>query len=210
MQQQLEKITIDGSEKATQTIIWLHGYGADGYDFVSLIPSLRLAPSTRVILPSAPLRPVQINGNRPIRAWYDIGDLRLDWEDVAGIERSASQLQALGAEELAAGRRLLYVGFSQGGVLALWLGTRTPCNGAIGLSTYLADADHTPPPSDERPLLLMHGHDDKVIPLERGQQARERLQALGYQPRWLSYDMGHQVCPRQVGDLEKHLRQLGF
>ncbi len=210
MQQQLEKIIIEGTETATQTIIWLHGYGADGYDFVPLIPQLNLRPSTRVILPSAPPRPVTINGGQPIRAWFDIRDGEISEIDREGIARSAALIDGYGEEERRQGRRLLYVGFSQGGVLALQLGTHCQCAGVVALSSFLADGENCPPATDQRPIIIMHGLYDQVIPVQRGREACAQLQQRNYPVQWFDYPMAHQVCNEQIRDLEKQLRLLDF
>ena len=60
-------------QSADASVIWLHGLGADRYDFLPVAEMLQeRLPSTRFILPQAPTRPVTINGGYEMRAWYDI------------------------------------------------------------------------------------------------------------------------------------------
>ncbi len=106
-------------------MIWLHGLGADGHDFESIIPGLGLPEplGVRFVLPHAPVRPVTINGGMPMRAWFDLRQPNLDHNpDLSGIEQSVAGLRALLAQQEATGiprERIVLAGFSQGGVVAL-------------------------------------------------------------------------------------------
>ena len=97
MAQPLERITHGAEKNATHSIIWLHGLGADGNDFVPILPQLELRPTTRITFPHAPVRPITLNYGMPMRGWYDIKDLSFEQrdEDLAGIEASATQIRAI-------------------------------------------------------------------------------------------------------------------
>ena len=97
MAQPLERITHGAEKNATHSIIWLHGLGADGNDFVPILPQLELRPTTRITFPHAPVRPITLNYGMPMRGWYDIKDLSFEQrdEDLAGIEASAAQILAI-------------------------------------------------------------------------------------------------------------------
>jgi phospholipase/carboxylesterase len=91
-------IEIETADNPTAAIIWLHGLGADGNDFVSLVPQLDLngLPGIRFVFPSAPSMPVTVNGGYVMPAWYDIiGSSDNDPEDAAGIQHSAKAISAL-------------------------------------------------------------------------------------------------------------------
>ena len=217
MAQPLERITRGAEKNATHSIIWLHGLGADGNDFVPVLPLLKLRPTTRIIFPHAPVRPITLNHGMPMRAWYDIKDLSFEQrdEDLAGIEASAAQILAIAEEEQQNGilaENLLYAGFSQGGVLALYLGLRQPCAGILALSTYLADRDRTPPANCAHcpPILQMHGSQDPVVPYAIGKASYDILQSKGYAPEWKTYPMQHQVIPEQLADIAAWLNTQGF
>src|SRR5690606_19346693 len=123
---------IETAPNPTHAVIWLHGLGADGSDFVPIVPELRLAasPAVRFIFPNAPVQPVTINGGMAMRAWYDI--LVMDLvrrEDSAGIVRSAQAVEALIARENARGiptANIVLAGFSQGCAMTLHTGLRHP------------------------------------------------------------------------------------
>jgi len=83
----LPAIEIDTAPDPSHAVIWMHGLGADGNDFVPIIGDLALSGiAVRFIFPHAPTRPVTINGGYVMRAWYDIGyeDLSLK-EDEKGV-----------------------------------------------------------------------------------------------------------------------------
>src|SRR4029453_12703189 len=86
----LDALEIESAPSPTAAVIWLHGLGADGYDFVEIVPMLGLkAIPTRFVFPHAPMRPVTINGGAVMRAWYDVrGDAGVRREDEAGVRAS--------------------------------------------------------------------------------------------------------------------------
>ena len=54
-------------------VIWLHGLGADRYDFLPVAEALQESLlTTRFVLPQAPTRAVTINGGYEMPSWYDI------------------------------------------------------------------------------------------------------------------------------------------
>lgn len=201
----------------TATVIWLHGLGADGNDFVPIVPELRLGRGhgVRFIFPHAPVRPVTLNGGVPMRAWYDI--LALDAnvkQDVAGIRASSARVRAYIDAEMAAGipaSKLVLCGFSQGGAIALHAGLRldSPLAGVVGLSTYMPlhetlEAEASPL-SRQTPLFLAHGRADPVVAYAWGESTARGLQQRGYAVEWRSYPMGHEVSAEEIGDLARWL-----
>ena len=142
----LETVTVETGPNPTFSIIWMHGLGADGHDFESLVPELIEdgMPTMRFVFPHAPVRPVTINNGYQMRAWYDIiGIDRRSAEDFAGIAASAAAIGDLINAENQRGvatERIAIAGFSQGGAMALHIGTRHPektcrCHRAVFLST---------------------------------------------------------------------------
>ena len=111
-------------QTADASVIWLHGLGADRYDFLPVAEMLqeRLA-TTRFILPQAPTRPVTINGGWSMPSWYDILAMSPARAiDQAQLEASADQVIALIEAERESGiaaERIVLAGFSQGGAVVL-------------------------------------------------------------------------------------------
>src|SRR5260221_3944999 len=140
-----ETVEVEPRTAADASVILFHGLGADGHDFESIVPELRLpaSSSVRFVFPHAPLRPVTINGGMRMRAWYDITGLdRRSIQDESGIRESAKTADALIRREQQRGvaaDRIVLAGFSQGGAIALFAGLRQPARLAriLALSTYL-------------------------------------------------------------------------
>ena len=212
-----EAVTLAPAEPAAASVIWLHGLGADGHDFVPIVPELKLAkdPAIRFVFPHAPVRPVTLNGGMRMRAWYDIKTLTAEGRaDEGAIRESAARLASLIAAERAAGiasARIVVAGFSQGGAIALHAGLRhdEPLGGILALSTYLPLAASLPAERAEAnratPILMCHGLYDPVLPHGLGVMARDALRALGYAVEWQEYPMQHQVCLPEIQDISRWL-----
>ena len=195
------------------SVLWLHGLGADGHDFAPIVPELVRAqwPGIRFVFPHAPVRPVTINGGVPMRAWYDIRSLSADDRaDEAGVRESMAEVDALIARERDRGvpaERVLLVGFSQGGAMALASGLRreAPVAGIAALSAYLPLGSKTATEMTEAgkntPVFMAHGTQDPVVAPAWGSRSRDAMQALGVQVEWHTYPMPHSVHPQEVRDL---------
>ncbi|MGE0277972.1 MAG: alpha/beta hydrolase [Nitrospiraceae bacterium] len=212
----LPAVIIEPTTKVRASILWLHGLGADGHDFESLVPHLGLPPAAgvRIIFPHAPHRPVTINGGMRMRAWYDISGAVPPREDSLGIRESEQALRLLIAGEIAAGiasARILLAGFSQGGAIALHTGLRypEPLAGILALSTYLPLAETLQPEAHPAnsgiPILMAHGSEDTIIPVSRARRSRDELIRLGYPVDWRIYPMGHSLCAEEVADISAWL-----
>src|ERR1700752_4822344 len=120
----LEAIEIETGKNPTASIIWMHGLGADGNDFVPIVGELGLgtAPAVRFVFPHAPMRPVTINNGYVMRAWYDVLFGKLEGTsrkvDEQGVRDSEGQIGALIERETKRGipaESIVLAGFSQGG-----------------------------------------------------------------------------------------------
>jgi phospholipase/carboxylesterase len=212
-----DAVVLTPAAPPTASVIWLHGLGADGYDFVPIVNELRLPPAlaVRFIFPHARPRPVTINNGFVMRAWYDIlgfGPGRP--EDAAGIRESQQEVQQYIEREVAAGiapQKIVIAGFSQGGAIALQTGLRHPQRlaGVMALSTYLplreSLAAEAAPANRDVPILMCHGLHDPVVPFALGQASCDLLQAQGYRVEWRSYPMEHQVCLEEIVDISSWL-----
>jgi phospholipase/carboxylesterase len=213
-----EKVVLDPAATPDAAVIWLHGLGADGFDFVPIVEELRLPPTlaVRFIFPHARPRAVTINNGFVMRAWYDITGLSPgSTEDEAGIRESADIVRQYVEQENARGigsDRIVIAGFSQGGAIALTAALRHPQRlaGLMALSTYLplrnALAAEASPANRDLPILMCHGLRDPVVPATLGKASRDLLQSLGYQVEWQGYPMEHQVCMEEVLAMSKWLQ----
>ena len=215
-----DAVEIETGPGPVGTLIWLHGLGADGHDFEPIVPEL-VAPherALRFVFPHAPLRPVTLNGGFAMRAWYDIVSLdRQGPEDERGVRESQTAIETLIARENARGitsEHIVLAGFSQGGALALYTGTRhrDRLAGIMGLSCYTVlgtrfGAERAPA-NQATPIFLAHGSQDPVVPPLLGEQARRLLADGGYAVEWHTYSMPHSVCPQEVTDIAAWLRRV--
>jgi len=212
------EIILEPQTPANAAVIWLHGLGADGNDFVPIVPELGLPRhhAIRFVFPHAPVRPVTINGGMAMRAWYDIPSLTdLRRQDELGIrdsERIVSRYIAAQRSAGIAANRIVLAGFSQGGAITLHSGLRQPepLAGLLALSTYLPLAEQLPEeataPEQTPPILMCHGRQDPVLPIQLGSGSRDALRDLGYAVDWREYDMAHAVCMEQIRDIGRWLK----
>ncbi|MGY6553197.1 MAG: alpha/beta hydrolase [Wenzhouxiangella sp.] len=213
----LDSVVRETGPKPQHAVIWLHGLGADGNDFVPIVSHLRSAASrpVRFIFPHAPVRPVTINGGMAMRAWYDILGLQIDRnQDRAGIDQSLAEIDALIDAQIAAGiaaERIILAGFSQGGAIALRCGlARTsPLAGVMVLSAYLLGAEQlaewAAPASSSVPIFIGHGTEDPIVPVGLGEDSARRLSAAGYPVEWRTWPMAHSVCPEEIVAIDEWL-----
>lgn len=208
-----------GAEPAG-TVIWLHGLGADGWDFVPIVRELPLPDSLalRFIFPHAPEQPVTINNGFVMRAWYDIAmnDIaRLP--DEGGIRASQAAVERLIARERDRGidpSRIVLAGFSQGGAIALQAGLRhaNRLAAVVALSTYLpleeSLAAEASAANRATPIFMAHGTEDPVVPLALAERSAQALRRHGYEVEWHSWPMPHAVCAEEITALGAFLARI--
>src|SRR6266571_2251931 len=173
MPEPLAAIEIETGKNPSASIVWLHGLGADGNDFATIVPELELPDAAiRFVFPHAPVQPVTINGGMRMRAWYDIADGAIRREDEGGVRASQALVEALIAREKERGTRagrLVLAGFSQGGAIALQTGLRHPerIAGIMALSTYVPIAEKLSAEASaanrDVPIFMAHGSYDPLI-----------------------------------------------
>ena len=216
----LEAIEIQTGEHPTAAVIWLHGLGADGNDFVPIVDELRLPAglNIRFIFPHAPKIPVTVNNGYIMRAWYDISFDGIDRRpDERGIRASQTAVENLIAKENRRGissERIVLAGFSQGGAITLQTGLRhtEPLAGLMVLSSYLPLADTVAAERSSAnaaiPVFMAHGRQDPVVAIALAQRSVTRLIELGYDVEWHEYPMQHSVCAEEIADIQRWLQRV--
>ena len=207
----------DDSHDVRASVIWLHGLGADGFDFVPVVDMLNLA-QVRFILPHAPSMAVTRNNGYVMPAWYDLyAHSESQQEDLAGITRSEDYLNSLIENEIKRGiasDKIVLAGFSQGGAIALHSATRYPKKlaGVLALSTYLplkaTLAKQAHAANLATPIFMAHGRADDIISLDRALASRLSLQESGFSVQWHEYPMAHSVCAEEINDIRLFLTGL--
>ena len=213
----LEKIVLEPSTAASACVIWLHGLGADGNDFVPIVPILKLPENhgVRFIFPHAPVRPITLNGGMEMRGWYDIVAPNLKRDvDESGIKSSAAAIRQLIDAETASGihpKNIIVAGFSQGGAIALHVGLRYEQSlaGIMALSTYLPFpnrlSDELHPANNHTPVFVGHGSADSMVPEQLGASIVSTLNENGIPTVYHTYPMEHAVSAEEIDDIAKWL-----
>ena len=219
MSELLDAIEIETAPNPTTSVIWMHGLGADGNDFVSIVGELDLPDiPIRFVFPHAPMQAVTVNNGYVMRAWYDV--LSSDFAkrtDEAGVRESQALIEALIAREKQRGSpasRIVLAGFSQGGAMTLqtglWHAERLA--GLMVLSSYVpiphALATEASAANRDVPIFMAHGLGDQVIPISAAEQSRDLLKSMKYVIEWHEYAMPHSVCMEEVDDISAWLRKV--
>lgn len=209
----IEHIELTTGANPTGTVIWMHGLGADCWDFVPIVKELGLPHDLplRFIFPQAPARPITINNGHVMPGWYDIAMQDIERKpDEAGIRESQKFIDDLIERELTrdiGADKIILAGFSQGGAIALQTGLRSKqtLGGIMALSTYLTLGESL---TTEKtiananiPILMAHGTQDPIVPLALARSSRDTLKRHQYQIEWREYAMQHSVCAEEIEDI---------
>ena len=209
----IEHIELNTGAEPKGSVIWMHGLGADCWDFVPVVKELGLPAELplRFIFPQAPSRPISINNGQVMPGWYDISMAELHRKpDEAGVRASQAAINQLIEREIVRGiaaEKIVLAGFSQGGAIALQTGLRyrEALGGIMALSTYLTLEDSLAAEATVAnaniPILMAHGTQDPLIPLALAQSSRAKMQARGYKIEWREYPMPHSVCMEEIQDI---------
>ena len=217
----LSPIEVEATKEHQWTIVWLHGLGADGHDFVPVAKAMGLE-SVRYVFPNAPIAPVTLNHGMKMRSWYDIKSLevvpdRESYEDVLRSAEALQQLIATEGERLGGTDRIFLAGFSQGGAMTYHHGLRTkePLAGLICWSTYIVAPERLETEisaiGKTLPLFAAHGSYDPVVKYARGQDSYELVKKLSpdRSMQFETYPMQHEVCLEEVKALKTWLTDAG-
>jgi phospholipase/carboxylesterase len=193
------------------TLLALHGWGASAHDLIGLAPILHGGMAI-VLSPQGPVA-FEIGQGMLGFGWFPLRESReLDPQE---FQQGADAVRAFldGALERypVDRRKIIPLGFSQGGVMAYDLVLRDPGRfaGLVALSSWLPElVDRGIPESDELrnfPVLVMHGTEDPMIPVARAQESRDLLIKRGLDVTYREYEMGHEIRPEALRDLVEWL-----
>ena len=205
-------LILEPSRSADACVIWLHGLGADRYDFEPVAKMLQQRlPSTRFVLPQAPTRAVTINGGWSMPSWYDILAMSparaIDQEQMESSAQTVIELIEAQRDGGIDPARIVLAGFSQGGAVVFhtaFLRWQGPLAGVLALSTYAPTFGETLQLDAARrqlPVLCLHGSQDDVVPPFMGRAAHDSLSRLGVPVGWREYPMAHEVVMEEIQDI---------
>ncbi|KAG5191439.1 lysophospholipase-like protein II [Tribonema minus] len=201
-------VIMPADQKYANVVIWMHGLG-DTAD-VSVL---------NFILPTAPTRPISLNGGFMMPGWTDVYGLdETSKEDKEGFEQSAARIQALIDSEKAKGipaQRVVVAGFSQGGATALHVALRTKdaLGGCVACSGWLPLAKEYPAALGDGAkaglkVLQCHGDADVVVRHHWGSQSYNALKAMGIAAELETYrGMGHSAIPDELERVSAFIQQ---
>jgi phospholipase/carboxylesterase len=213
-----DPLILEPTHTADACVIWLHGLGADRYDFLPVAEALQQRlPNCRFVLPQAPTRAVTINGGYAMPSWYDILAMSparaINREQLEGSAQQVIELVEAQRDSGIDPKRIILAGFSQGGAVVLhcaYLRWQFPLGGVLALSTYAPTfSDNTAVPDTKRqlPARFLHGRFDDIVLPAMGRAAHDYLAAAGVPVEWCDYPMGHEVLPEEVRDIADWLAQ---
>lgn len=209
----LDAVYVEPKNSVNSVVIWLHGLGADGHDFEPVIPHLKLIGSlnVRFIFPHAPIRPVTCNNNIAMRSWYDILELseirRINEQDLIETSETINQLIEQQIQNGIPPEKILLVGFSQGGAVALHTGLRyrSPLAGILALSTYMPRENSLKNESSDANkgivIHMAHGDNDDMVTPKASKKAFDDLTKHHYNVSYNQYPMGHELCLKEIRDI---------
>ncbi|MGB3789034.1 MAG: hypothetical protein WA949_13565 [Phormidesmis sp.] len=194
----LNAIAITPPNASDKLVVLLHGWGANAQDVAGLINAINMIASpTRALLPNAPFDHPMVPGGR---AWYSFptnydfrkghnfaaqADLKESRQRLLNWMRSLPKQTGIPLEKTIMG------GFSQGGAMTLDIGPQLPLAAMLILSSY----SHTPTSNciTPRPVLLIHGRQDPVVPLAKALETKSQLERQGLAVTYHEFNMGHEV-----------------
>ncbi len=207
-----DPLILQPTKPADACVIWLHGLGADRYDFLPVAEALQESLlSTRFVLPQAPTRPVTINGGYEMPSWYDIKAMSparsISLEELEASAKMVTDLIEVQKRTGIDASRIFLAGFSQGGAVVFhtaFMNWEGPLGGVIALSTYaptFSEELELSASQQRIPALCLHGQYDDVVQNAMGRSAYEHLKSRGVTVTWQEYPMGHEVLPEEIRDI---------
>lgn len=199
----LKAIAITPADAGERLLVLLHGWGANAEDVAGLINAINMVSSPIcALLPNAPFAHPMVPGGR---AWYSFPanyDFRRehDFESQADLQESRQRLlswmRSLPEQTGIPLEKTIMGGFSQGGAMTLDIGPQLPLAAMLVLSGY----SHAPilECMTPRPVLLIHGRQDPVVPLAKALDTKSQLEAQEIALTYREFDMGHEVSPNAL------------
>ncbi len=193
------------------TIIAFHGWGANALDLLGIAPYL-VHGQFLTICPQGPLT-VPL-GSTNGYGWFPLrpGSPPDDAAVIAAIGEAADFIAEASARYPIDARRLVALGFSQGGIVALGVALSNPDKFAalVGISTWFPEGlKQIASARGERrlPALIQHGSNDSLIEIGRARESVERLRQMNLDLHYREYDCGHEITGQGLQHLSAFLTE---
>ena len=186
-----------GPSDAQQRLVLLHGWGADADDLLDL-GELLVGAQVSVVALRAP-EPHPFGSGRQ---WYGLQPI--DWSQLPGAREALQQRLAAMAGSVPLQSTVL-LGFSQGGAMALDVGSTLPLAGIVACSGYPHEGWQ--PAGGTAPVLLSHGREDPVVPFAASEEVQRRLQEAGTAAELLAFEGGHTIEASVLPQISAFVRQ---
>lgn len=185
-----------GPEQAAQRLVLLHGWGADADDLLDL-GELLVGPEVSVVALRAPEPHPYGSG----RQWYGLQPI--DWAALPAARAALrGRLEALATSVPLA--RTVLLGFSQGGAMAIDVGSSLPLAGIVACSGYPHEGWQ--PQGELPPVLLSHGRQDPVVPFAASEALQRGLSQAGARVELVPFNGGHGIDPELLPALGTFVR----
>ncbi|XP_041358326.1 acyl-protein thioesterase 2-like isoform X2 [Gigantopelta aegis] len=211
-----QPIVVAARAQHTASLIFLHGLGDTGHGWAEMFRALRL-PAIKCVCPTAPHKPVTLNGGMHMPSWFDIKGLSPDApEDENGVKEASNILKLLIEEEEHLGiptNRVIIGGFSQGGAVALHTAFTypKPLGGVVALSSWMPL--HKQLISSNKyntniPMLQCHGTMDPLVSYKWGEKTKQLITSFNPNLTFKSFPMGHTTCEQEMECVKEFLSKF--
>ena len=192
-----------------RTLVWLHGLGDSADGFLPLFENFQVVDDCKIVLLTAPIRPVTLNMGFEMTSWYDIAalgrrDMNEQVVESAGIISEGLDEERKLTDEVALG------GFSQGGAMSLYTGLvhyPHPLKGIVSLSGYTMNYQIR---EDRKniPVFLYNGKEDQMVSFEMAQEGFETtLRGANYEFH-SEESLGHSISQSEIATLSEWFKKV--
>lgn len=204
-----------GDLTASYQLVLLHGWGANARDVAGIAPYMQLA-DYQMLFPDAPHAHQVANGMSAPggRMWYALPAI-FDFDQPCEAQPDLQQSRKLLLEWLTTLpsktgiplQNTILGGFSQGGAMTLDVGMELPLAGMLILSGYMHRQALLPPVSP-RPILLLHGTQDPVVPIHQAHRTKSALDDMAIDVEYHEVVMGHEISLQVLEIARKFCQEL--
>jgi len=211
-------IILTPKEGYDNVLVFMHGLGdsANGYlDFFNEESYRPIPKRMKVVLLTAPVASVTINGGSRMNSWYDILSFRKEKGSISeeDVIKNSIRIKKTVEEEAKVFKnnykKVFLGGFSQGCCMALYSALTLEQNvgGVIGLSGVLFPFIELNEEKKEIPIFLAHGKFDSVIPYQYAEESYKRLHAMKFNIKFHPFDEEHTIDESTMEEMKNFLNK---